>query len=504
MKTYNNNIFLGPGTIKFANGTEIPFTSCDGLEMEFSYDIAPSMSAEFRGTRIIPPREEKEEMKNVNTDLRGITVRFPGSNKTYDYIIDDDGWFYIAAGDKIRIINEHFYNYSKSEVEVVKSTTAPTLNATMRIIAFTDERDLFGWVDAAWVETVKQKWTEDALVSCLNGINTKRDCYSFDEYFQNSGKFRKLFKETQAQVNKKRLDGAWVGTPLVDEWSSPVVYWGDTDNSTVSVDNSQLLGSLTTNSFSHSLTTAADSIKSVTEKVEELSNIVKNQYGIDKGDDNMNIFSNFDFGKVTKDNYAMTLKGIAYRSIGDSSTESGHSRAYVQYNPETNDFEDVTPFILDINVKDFLFKMPVATSAIKAGDIILDMQSPVFVKSVKNTEITVVDPVTREVRTILATKNAFNFNFVTKIVNLMDNFNLVGSASAENPFGNILPLMMLSDNKNVKDILPLMLLGNGSVDFASNPMMLYFLMKDGKSNDMLPFLLMSNNGLFNAPAKDVE
>jgi hypothetical protein len=85
----------------------------------------------------------------------------------------------------------------------------------------------------------------------------------------------------------------------------------------------------------------------------------------------------------------------------------------------------------------------------------------------------------------------------------MDNFNLVGSASAENPFGNILPFMMLSDNKNMKDMLPLMLLGNGgSVDFASNPMMLYFLMKDGKSNDMLPFLLMSNNGLFGAPAKD--
>ena len=490
MKSYNNNMFLGPGTIKFANGTEIPFTSCEGLEMEFSYDIASSMSAEFRGATIIPPREERKEMKNVNTDLRGITVKFPGSNKTYDYIITDDGWFYIAAGDKIRITNEHFYNYSKTEVEVVNCTATPTQNATMRIIAFTNEKDIFGWIDTAWIETVKHNWTEDALVSCFNSINTKRDRYSFDEYFENSEDFRKLF-------NKTRIDGTWAGTPLVDEWSSPVVY-GDV------IDGSQLLGSLTTNSFSHSLTTAADSIKSVTEKVEELSNIVKNQYGIDKGDDNMNIFSNFDFGKVTKDNYAMTLKGIAYRSIGDSSAESGNSRAYVQYNPETNDFEDVTPFILDINVKDFLFKMPVATSAIKAGDIILDMQAPVFVKSVKGSEITVVDPITREVRTILATKNAFNFNFVTKIVNLMDNFNLVGSASAENPFGNILPLMMLSDNKNMKDMLPLMLLGNGSVDFASNPMMLYFLMKDGKSNDMLPFLLMSNNGLFSAPVKDVE
>lgn len=46
MKSYNNNMFLGPGTIKFANGTEIPFTSCEDLEMEFSYDLASSMSAE--------------------------------------------------------------------------------------------------------------------------------------------------------------------------------------------------------------------------------------------------------------------------------------------------------------------------------------------------------------------------------------------------------------------------------------------------------------------------
>ena len=249
-----------------------------------------------------------------------------------------------------------------------------------------------------------------------------------------------------------------------------------------------------------SITIAADSLDRLAFAANEA---VKN-YNNDtiKGEDNMNIFSNFDFGKVTKDDYAMTLKGIAYRSLGNSSTESGCSRTYVQYNPETNDFEDVTPFILDINVKDFLYKMPVATSAMKAGDIMLDRQSPVFVKEVKGSEIIVVDPITREVRTILATKNVFNFNFVTKIINLMDNFNLASSANAENPFGNILPLMMLSDNKNMKDMLPLMLLGNGSVDFASNPMMLYFLMKDEKSSDMLPFLLMNNNGLFSAPAKD--
>lgn len=499
MKSYNNNMFFGPGTIKFANGTEIPFTSCDGLEMEFSYDFASSMSAEFRGATIIPPREEKEEMKNVNTDLRGITVKFPGSNKTYDYIIAYDGWYYITTGDKIRITNEHFYNYNKSEVEVVNCTSTPTKNATMRIIAFTDEENCYGWVDTDWIETVKQKWTEDTLVSYFNSINTKRDHYSFDEYFENSEEFRKLFKKAHdphstSPANKTGLIGTWAGIPMVDETE-----YYNTNRIETRFDELEK----NFEKMQQSITIAADSLGELSFAANET---VKNyNNSIIKGDDNMNIFSNFDFGKVTKDNYAMTLKGIAFRSIGDSSAESGHSRAYVQYNPETNDFEDVTPFILDINVKDFLFKMPVATSAIKAGDIILDKQAPVFVKSVKGTEITIVDPITREVRTILATKNAFNFNFVTKIVNLMDNFNLVGSASAENPFGNILPLMMLSDNKNLKDMLPLMLLGNGgSVDFASNPMMLYFLMKDGKSNDMLSFLLMSNNGLFSAPTKDVE
>lgn len=495
MKSYNNKMFLGPGTIKFANGTEIPFTSCEGLEMEFSYDLAHSMSAEFRGTTIIPPREERKEMKNVNTALRGITVKFPGSNKTYDYIIADDGWFYLVAGDKIRITNEHFYNYSKAEVEIVKCTSTPTQNATMRIIAFTEEEDRFGWVDTAWVETVKHKWSEDALVSCFNSINTEREYYSFDKYFDNSEEFREIFKKN----SRRQIDGGWI------TYDNP--YYEESN-----------LSNRITQDFSLAGNACSAATSNITEVVKELqkqcADFAQTLYAEPeateinndnfKGDDNMNIFSNFDFGKVTKDNYAMTLKGIAYRSIGDSSAESGHSRAYVQYNPETNDFEDVTPFILDINVKDFLFKMPVATSAIKAGDIILDMQAPVFVKDVKGSEITVVDPITREVRTILATKNAFNFNFVTKIVNLMDNFNLVGSASAENPFGNILPLMMLSDNKNMKDMLPLFLLGNGSVDFASNPMMLYFLMKDGKSNNMLPFLLMSNNGLFSAPAKDVE
>lgn len=442
------------------------------------------------------PREEKEEMKNTNTDLRGITVKFPGSNKTYDYIIAEEGWCNLIRGDKIRIINEYFYDYSKSEVEVKNFTDTPTQNATMHIIAFTNEERHFGWLDTAWIETVKYKQSEEVLVSGLNSINTRRDHYSFDEYFRNSKEFRAIFKKTPNQqtiLSKVTYDSPYSEeSNLSNRITQTFTLAGDACSETT-VDIIEVIKELQNQFADLKQTLYAES---------EDKEINNDNF---KGEDNMNIFSNFDFGKVTKDDYAMTLKGIAYRSIGNTGVESGHSRAYVQYNPETNDFEDVTPFVLDIDVKDFLFKMPVATSAIKVGDIILDRQTPMFVKSVKGSEITVVDPITREVRTILATKNAFNFNFVTKIINLMDNFNFASSANAENPFGNILPLMMLSDSKNMKDMLPLLLLSNGgNVDFASNPIMLYLLMKDGKSNDMLPFLLMSNNGLFSAPAKDVE
>ena len=69
-------------------------------------------------------------------------------------------------------------------------------------------------------------------------------------------------------------------------------------------------------------------------------------------------------------------------------------------------------------------------------------------------------------------------------------------ANADNPFGNFLPFMLMSDGKMDNDMLPMMMLmggANGFANMASNPMMLYFMMKDGSNmNDMLPLMLMMN------------
>ena len=109
-----------------------------------------------------------------------------------------------------------------------------------------------------------------------------------------------------------------------------------------------------------------------------------------------------------------------------------------------------------------------------------------------------VDPIAGERKEIMLTKSPFGFNFVTKVVNFLGD-TLSGGASAENPFGNLGLMLMLSEDGNgVKDMLPLMLMANGGNIDMSNPLMLYALMSgDGKMSDMLPFMFMMNT---NKPA----
>ena len=89
---------------------------------------------------------------------------------------------------------------------------------------------------------------------------------------------------------------------------------------------------------------------------------------------------------------------------------------------------------------------------------------------------------------IYLTKSPFGFNFATKVVSLMDMTG--GKADESNPFGNMLPFMLMGENKDF-DPMMLMLMNGGKMDM-SNPMMMYFLMKDTNHKDMLPLLMMMN------------
>lgn len=192
---------------------------------------------------------------------------------------------------------------------------------------------------------------------------------------------------------------------------------------------------------------------------------------------------NFDFGPVTESNIKMSPFGIAIRSDNDKS--------YSYYNTKTKSVIECTPFAFDC--KKFLYKMPVAVSAIAAGDVIMHRGVPMFVKSPVEDEegrIVAIDIAASEEKYILPVKNMFGFNYVTKIVSLLDMSKT--EASSENPFGNMLPFLMMQDGKDLDPMM--LLLMNGNLGGGNlNPMMLYAMMsKEGKMKDFLPFLMMQS------------
>jgi hypothetical protein len=205
----------------------------------------------------------------------------------------------------------------------------------------------------------------------------------------------------------------------------------------------------------------------------------------DKGDKKtMNLGLNLDFGNCKNDNIKLSPYGIAVKN-----TKMG---TWVSYDPKGKKMIDVNTFVLDGT---YLYKIPVAIKDVKIGDVILHNKVPVYVESVENGKLLVIDPVEGVEVKVLPLTNMFGFNFVTKVVSLID---VSGVApTADSPFGNMLPLMMMSEG-NIDPVM-LMLMNGKNADFASNPMMLYFLMNDkgNKNDNLLPLLMLMNTNTTN-------
>ena len=195
-----------------------------------------------------------------------------------------------------------------------------------------------------------------------------------------------------------------------------------------------------------------DKIKNPTAK-KERGTMKKGMFGL-----------NIEFGKCGSD-YKLSLYGIAVKN------QAGN---YVAYDAATNSIMDVDAF--NFNSEAFLFKAPVALKDVKVGDVIIHNASPMFVKSVgDNGDIKAVDISSSDIKEILPTKNMFGFNFVTKVINLIGD--LSAGATADNPFGNLLMMSMMTDG-----------------DSDMNPFMMMAMMgNDDKTSmkDMLPFFLMN-------------
>lgn len=203
------------------------------------------------------------------------------------------------------------------------------------------------------------------------------------------------------------------------------------------------------------------------------------------------MLKNLRFGKA--DNAKMSIYGPALREAITGDT-------WVAFDKSKEQWIDVpAEAILDIP----LFEMPVAKNNIQIGDFIfhagigtgwvrvIDFDDEV------NYFIEAEDPSNHEIIKILPTRNMFGFDFYTKLVVPFDMGATFGGASASNPFGMLPMLMMMSDkNKSSSSdnsmLMAMMMMQNGTMDFTSNPMMLYALMGDkGSDNSMLMAMLMS-------------
>lgn len=203
--------------------------------------------------------------------------------------------------------------------------------------------------------------------------------------------------------------------------------------------------------------------------------------------DTNKMFAGFDFGPVS-DNVKLSPYGMAIRNADGR---------YVSYDTKSGNIIDVEVFNFENH--NLIFKMPVAVSAIAVGDAIVHMKKPMFVTSVEN-GITAIDIYNGEIKTIMPAQNMFGFNYVTKVVSML-NFTGANAPTAENPFGNMLPFMMMSDgfksDNSDKFMMMAMMNGGNFTNMMNNPMMMYAMM-NSKSNmeEMVPFLMMS--GIFNS------
>ena len=240
-----------------------------------------------------------------------------------------------------------------------------------------------------------------------------------------------------------------------------------------------------------------DFTSSINELTTEVNDCKKEIEKLKQGRNNsMNMFGNFDFGKVNGDNVRMSMYGIAVKNSAGT---------WVSYNSNNGEIVDVD--IMNFNGSNFMYKVPVALNQVKVGDVVIHNRKPMFVIGIDNNKFTAVDVMVGEEKTVLPTKNMFGFNFITKVISFMD-FNGENRPSENNPFGNAWMFMLNSDeNMSTEDMLALMMMtsSNGNFNFMNNPMLMMLFASENNNNAdgmkvnpyVLAMMSMANNMTMN-------
>lgn len=225
-----------------------------------------------------------------------------------------------------------------------------------------------------------------------------------------------------------------------------------------------------------------DSIMTITPDSLNVSckNNNNNNNNIERGNNMFNnVMKDFYCGPAT--DVKMSIYGPAFRAVSSGGEKIRDT--YVTYHD--GDYIDVLDGILDIN--NCAYVMPIAAKSVRKGDFIRNCGTWLRVTSVTDEVIEGESVYSRNIIKVRPTKNMFGFNFYLKLMT----FDIMGSTSEDNPFGNLLPLIILGNkDSKMNDMLPLMFMNK---DFdMSNPMMMYLLANKNDSNNNLMTIMMMN------------
>ena len=180
---------------------------------------------------------------------------------------------------------------------------------------------------------------------------------------------------------------------------------------------------------------------------------------------------NFDFGPCGN-TVRLSMYGMAIQNI---------SGEWVSYNPDSGEIINVDVFNMADGGK-YMYKMPVAITDVKKGDIVIHNRVPMFVTAInENGTFEVTDVRAGETKNIIPTRNMFGFNFMTKVVSMFGAF--TDAPTADQPFGNMLPFLMMGENNDIDPMMMFMMMNQGGNNGAMNAMMLHFMTKDKKDMD---------------------
>lgn len=188
--------------------------------------------------------------------------------------------------------------------------------------------------------------------------------------------------------------------------------------------------------------------------------------------DNNEMNNEYNFGPYNTSNVRLSPYGMAIKNKAGK---------WVSYDKETETLIDVDIININIDSKKVFYKIPKSVSAVDIGDIVLHNDIPVFVEAVKGNKFVVVNPYEGTELTIIAPTSPYGYNYIPVIISLTDYFPI---ADNDNPFGNLLPLL-LAENNNSANLLPILLATNK--DLEIDPLLLLAC----SSDNLNPYLLMA-------------